>query len=102
MLFLFKQSANSEAKLSKSYNKKKNNENIPKNNNFIVDNNKKKNEILIEEDEQSIRGGLPSISPWSKNKNENDNDNDDLNNRKNNYDLLKKKCIISDIKKKIG
>ena len=101
MLFLFKQSANSEAKLSKSYNKKKNNENIPKNNNFIVDNNKKKNEILIEEDEQSIRGGLPSISPWSKNKNENDNDNDDLNNRKNNYDLLKKKCIISDIKKKL-
>ena len=98
ILFLFNKSSNSEAKESKSFIKTKRNNYSSKNNYELNKNNKNQNgEILIEEDEKTIRGNLPSISPLSKNKSE----NDDIDKGKNQQALLNKKDIVSNIKKKL-
>ena len=93
ILFLFNKNANSEVKNSKSYSKNKTkNDYISKNND-----NKQENKSFIED--KKIIGNLPSISPLSKNQDTND-DIDNENNTKN--DLLNKKEIISNIKKKLN
>ena len=98
ILFLFNKSANSEAKESKSFLKTNRNDYSSRNYFEILNkNNKNQNsKILIEEDE-TLRGNLPSISPISKNKSK----HDDIENVKINHEILNKKGIVSNIEKKL-
>ena len=101
IMFLFNKSATSEARQSKSYSKNNKNNFIPRKYSFSLlnknNNENKKNKILIEE-EKTIKGNLPSLSPLSISASEND-ENDNKKDNINYLNYLNKKTISNNKKK---